>query len=52
MIEVTEAGVIQGSDAALVAMKRLRDLGVGLTIDDFGTGYALGAATPSSRSSR
>jgi diguanylate cyclase (GGDEF)-like protein len=40
VIEVTEAGVIQGSDAALVAMKRLRDLGVGLTIDDFGTGYS------------
>jgi diguanylate cyclase (GGDEF)-like protein len=40
VIEVTEAGVIQGSDAALVAMRRLRDLGVGLTIDDFGTGYS------------
>jgi diguanylate cyclase (GGDEF)-like protein len=40
VIEVTESGVIQGSDAALVAMRRLRDLGVGLTIDDFGTGYS------------
>ena len=40
VIEVTEAGVIQSSDAALLAMKRLRDLGVGLTIDDFGTGYS------------
>jgi diguanylate cyclase (GGDEF)-like protein len=40
VIEVTELGVIQGSDAALVAMGRLRDLGVGLTIDDFGTGYS------------
>jgi EAL domain-containing protein (putative c-di-GMP-specific phosphodiesterase class I) len=37
---VTESGVIQGSDGALVAMRRLRELGVGLTIDDFGTGYS------------
>jgi diguanylate cyclase (GGDEF)-like protein len=40
VIEVTELGVVQGSDAALTAMRRLRDLGVGLTIDDFGTGYS------------
>jgi EAL domain-containing protein (putative c-di-GMP-specific phosphodiesterase class I) len=40
VIEVTESGVIQGSDAALVAMQRLRELGVSLTIDDFGTGYS------------
>jgi diguanylate cyclase (GGDEF)-like protein len=40
VIEVTESGVIQDSDGALVAMRRLRDLGVGLTIDDFGTGYS------------
>jgi diguanylate cyclase (GGDEF)-like protein len=40
VIEVTESGVIQGSDAALVAMRRLRELGVSLTIDDFGTGYS------------
>ncbi len=37
---MTESGVIQGSDGALVAMRRLRELGVGLTIDDFGTGYS------------
>ena len=40
VIEVTESGVIQGSDAALVTMRRLRELGVSLTIDDFGTGYS------------
>jgi diguanylate cyclase (GGDEF)-like protein len=40
VIEVTESAVIQGSDAALVAMQRLRELGVSLTIDDFGTGYS------------
>jgi diguanylate cyclase (GGDEF)-like protein len=40
VIEVTELGVVQGSDAALVAMRRLRELGVGLSIDDFGTGYS------------
>jgi diguanylate cyclase (GGDEF)-like protein len=40
VIEVTESGVIQSSDGALLAMRRLRELGVGLTIDDFGTGYS------------
>jgi EAL domain-containing protein (putative c-di-GMP-specific phosphodiesterase class I) len=40
VIEVTESGVIQGSDGAILAMRRLRDLGVSLTIDDFGTGYS------------
>jgi diguanylate cyclase (GGDEF)-like protein len=40
VIEVTESGVIQGSEGAIVAMRRLRELGVGLTIDDFGTGYS------------
>jgi len=40
VIEVTESGVIQGSDTALLAMWRLRELGVSLTIDDFGTGYS------------
>ena len=40
VIEVTESGVIQGSDGALIAMRRLRELGVSLTIDDFGTGYS------------
>jgi len=40
VIEVTESGVVQGSDGALATMQRLRDLGVGLTIDDFGTGYS------------
>ncbi|HEY1564520.1 MAG TPA: EAL domain-containing protein [Gaiellaceae bacterium] len=40
VVEITESGVIQGSDGALVAMRRLRELGVGLAIDDFGTGYS------------
>jgi EAL domain-containing protein (putative c-di-GMP-specific phosphodiesterase class I) len=40
VIEVTESGVVQGSDGALATMQRLRELGVGLTIDDFGTGYS------------
>ncbi len=40
VVEVTESGVDQGSDAALLAMRRLRNLGVGLAIDDFGTGYS------------
>jgi diguanylate cyclase (GGDEF)-like protein len=40
VIEVTEFALRQRSDAALVAMQRLRELGVSLTIDDFGTGYS------------
>jgi diguanylate cyclase (GGDEF)-like protein len=40
VIEVTESGVIQSNDAALLAMQRLRTLGVSLSIDDFGTGYS------------
>ena len=40
VIEVTESGVIQSNDAALVAMQRLRELGVRVSIDDFGTGYS------------
>jgi diguanylate cyclase (GGDEF)-like protein len=40
VLEVTESGVIQGSDGAIVAMRRLRELGVGMAIDDFGTGYS------------
>jgi len=40
VVEVTESGVVQGSDGALTTMRRLRELGVGLTIDDFGTGYS------------
>ncbi|MDB5655464.1 MAG: hypothetical protein JWQ94_3077, partial [Tardiphaga sp.] len=39
-LEVTES--IAGSDpaAAIAAMNRIRDLGVGLSMDDFGTGYS------------
>jgi diguanylate cyclase (GGDEF)-like protein len=40
VIEVTESAVVQGSEGAVIAMQRLRDLGVGLSIDDFGTGYS------------
>jgi diguanylate cyclase (GGDEF)-like protein len=40
VIEVTESGVMHGSDAALAAIERLRELGVSLSIDDFGTGYS------------
>ena len=40
VVEVTESGVIQGDDSALLAMRRLRELGVSLSIDDFGTGYS------------
>jgi diguanylate cyclase (GGDEF)-like protein len=40
VVEVTESSVLQSEESALEAMRRLRELGVGLTIDDFGTGYS------------
>ena len=39
-LEITESAVIDNLDAAIVTLRRLRDLGVRLAIDDFGTGYS------------
>jgi EAL domain-containing protein (putative c-di-GMP-specific phosphodiesterase class I) len=39
-LEITETVVLADPDAALPALHRLRDMGVGLSLDDFGTGYS------------
>src|SRR5205085_3364603 len=39
-LEITEAVLIADDDAALVALNRLRALGVRIALDDFGTGYS------------
>ncbi len=40
VIEVTEGFLLEDSDASLLALKRLKQLGVQIAIDDFGTGYS------------
>ncbi|MEU8182569.1 bifunctional diguanylate cyclase/phosphodiesterase [Micromonospora sp. NPDC049044] len=37
-LEITEAGVLDGTDRPIPTLRRLRDLGVRLSVDDFGTG--------------
>lgn len=37
-LEITEAGVLDGTDRPIPTLQRLRDLGVRLSVDDFGTG--------------
>lgn len=38
--ELTESMVMNDTDHAIEAMRRLRDLGCSLSLDDFGTGYS------------
>ncbi len=37
-LEITEPGVLGGTDRPMPTLRRLRDLGVRLSVDDFGTG--------------
>ena len=39
-VEITETALIADLEAARVALKSLRDLGVRIALDDFGTGYS------------
>ena len=39
-IEITEGTVMGDPDKAVAALKRLKDIGVGVSLDDFGTGYS------------
>ena len=39
-IEITEAVLMQNTEATIATLHRLRDLGVHVTMDDFGTGYS------------
>lgn len=40
VIEVTEGFLLADGDASVVALQRLKQLGVQIAIDDFGTGYS------------
>ena len=39
-IELTESAVMQDGEASVVALERLKGIGVQISIDDFGTGYS------------
>jgi diguanylate cyclase (GGDEF)-like protein len=39
-LEITEAVLMQNSDATLRTLHQLRDLGIRISMDDFGTGYS------------
>jgi diguanylate cyclase (GGDEF)-like protein len=39
-LEITESVVMENAPEAVVMLKELHDMGVGLSIDDFGTGYS------------
>jgi diguanylate cyclase (GGDEF)-like protein len=39
-LEITESCLLETTDAQLMALNQLRDLGIKLCIDDFGTGYS------------
>ena len=39
-LEITESKLMTHLDRALDTLKRLRDIGVGISVDDFGTGYS------------
>lgn len=39
-LEITENTALSGHTATLEALRKLRELGVGIAFDDFGTGYA------------
>jgi diguanylate cyclase (GGDEF)-like protein len=39
-LEITETVMLEDTNAILVILHKLRDLGVGIAMDDFGTGYS------------
>ncbi|MYM84759.1 EAL domain-containing protein [Duganella sp. FT50W] len=39
-LEITEGTVMGDPDKAVAALRRLKDIGVGISLDDFGTGYS------------
>jgi diguanylate cyclase (GGDEF)-like protein len=39
-IEITEGTVMGDPDRAVAALRKLKDIGVGISLDDFGTGYS------------
>ncbi len=39
-LEITEVGMVMDTETAATQLRRLREMGVGVSIDDFGTGYS------------
>jgi diguanylate cyclase (GGDEF)-like protein len=39
-LEITETAMLEDTDAVLVILHQLRNLGLGIALDDFGTGYS------------
>jgi diguanylate cyclase (GGDEF)-like protein len=39
VIEITETAIMEDTDAAIIVLAALREMGVRMAIDDFGTGY-------------
>jgi len=39
-VEITESGMMEDPEQAIVTLKRIRELGIKIAIDDFGTGYS------------
>ncbi|TDQ80997.1 diguanylate cyclase (GGDEF)-like protein [Dongia mobilis] len=39
-LEITESAVMRDFDVVMKLLKRMREIGVGLSLDDFGTGYS------------
>lgn len=39
-LELTESVVMENVDESICKLRKLRDLGIGLSVDDFGTGYS------------
>jgi EAL domain-containing protein (putative c-di-GMP-specific phosphodiesterase class I) len=39
-VEITEATMLQNTEAVVAALQQIRELGVAISMDDFGTGYS------------
>jgi diguanylate cyclase (GGDEF)-like protein len=39
-VEITESGMMEDPEQAIVTLKRIREMGIRIAIDDFGTGYS------------